>query len=292
MTPQLSPTIRRFRAFTVVELLVAVSIMSVIVYVLVSIFNQTQRALRSNLTQVDVLESGRAAMDLVSRELYEMSSAPTPAIAGLTNRFYQTNLFGYVGPYKPLAQKLLGDGTFRTNYLQDFFFMTHEGRDWSGVGYRVLSQRSGGVGSLYRYVNNIRVGEMAAENNNLSRGFRLATPLPASEPTNFFKIADGIIHFRLTPVDFLGRTMNYQGTLTNNYTNTYLLRDVDRETSYAFVGEALPSFVELEIGVLDSKTFDKYKSIPDAGLGRKYLEQQAGKVHLFRQRIPIRSGSR
>lgn len=292
MTSRLKRSFRHAPGFSVVELLVAVSVLSVIVYVLVSVFGQTQRALRGNLAQVDVLESGRAAMDLVSRELYEMSAAPVPPQNEAQIRYYQTNLFGMISPYRPLVQNLLSDGSTRTNYLQDFFFLTHEGRDWSGIGYRVLSQRDSGVGSLYRFVNGARISDMASENLNLSRGFRLAAPLPVNEPTNFFKVADGIVHFKLSPVDSLGRTMTYQSGLTNVYTNTFLIRDIDRETTFAFVRDALPSFVDLEIGVLDSKTFEQYKSIPDAGLGRKFLERQAGKVHLFRQRIPLRSGSR
>ena len=54
-------------AFSIMELLVAVSIMTFIVYALYQMFHQTQKALRGNITQVDVLESGRAALEMMSR---------------------------------------------------------------------------------------------------------------------------------------------------------------------------------------------------------------------------------
>src|SRR5262245_15379783 len=46
-----TPAATRSRAFTVVELMLAVAIMGIIVYALYSVFNQTQRALRTTQTQ-------------------------------------------------------------------------------------------------------------------------------------------------------------------------------------------------------------------------------------------------
>ena len=61
-------------AFTVVELLVAISVLSLIVLVLYGLFDQVQKALRSNVAQVDVLEGGRSAMLLMSGELEQMQA--------------------------------------------------------------------------------------------------------------------------------------------------------------------------------------------------------------------------
>ena len=44
----------RIRAFTILELLVAVSVMTLVIYVLYALFNQTQMALRKNASQVDL----------------------------------------------------------------------------------------------------------------------------------------------------------------------------------------------------------------------------------------------
>src|SRR5437763_9400552 len=68
----------RSRAFTIVELLVAISVLTLIVLVLYGLFDQVQKALRGNVVQVDVLEGGRAAMQLLSREMEQMQAANVP----------------------------------------------------------------------------------------------------------------------------------------------------------------------------------------------------------------------
>ena len=62
------------QAFSLIEILVTVAILSVIILGLVAMFNQTRRAFTSSMTQVDVLESGRSAADLLSRELEQVSA--------------------------------------------------------------------------------------------------------------------------------------------------------------------------------------------------------------------------
>ena len=72
--------VRRSQAFTLLELLVAVSVMTLIIYALYALFNQTQMALRKNAAQVDVNEGGRAAMEMIVRELSQMEVSGYPAI--------------------------------------------------------------------------------------------------------------------------------------------------------------------------------------------------------------------
>jgi hypothetical protein len=51
----------------------------------------------------------------------------------------------------------------------------------------------------------------------------------------------------------------------------------------------VPAAVEIELGFLESRTLERAKSIPNITTRREFLERQAGRVHLFRQRIPIHS---
>ena len=76
----------RRRAFTILELLVAVSVMTLVIYVLYALFNQTQMALRKNASQVDVNEGGRAAMEMIVRELSQMEVSGYPAITDLQTK--------------------------------------------------------------------------------------------------------------------------------------------------------------------------------------------------------------
>src|SRR5947207_83087 len=74
-------------AFTVTELMVAVSLMTLIVLALYAMFNQTQRAMRANEAQVDSAERGRGVLELVSRE---MESARVGLRADATNLWLRT----------------------------------------------------------------------------------------------------------------------------------------------------------------------------------------------------------
>src|SRR5690349_9405531 len=58
---------RSRQGFSLIEILVVVALLSVIILGLIAMFHQTQKALLSTTTQVDLLESGRAAADLVVR---------------------------------------------------------------------------------------------------------------------------------------------------------------------------------------------------------------------------------
>src|SRR2546429_8244883 len=73
----------RSRAFTVVELLVAISVLTLIVLVLYGLFDQVQRALRGNVAQVDVLEGGRSAMQLMAGEMEQMEAGNVPTNVNL-----------------------------------------------------------------------------------------------------------------------------------------------------------------------------------------------------------------
>src|SRR5712692_6887630 len=64
----------RPNSFSLLEILVAVGILSLIIVGLLAMFYQTQRAFRSGSMQVDVLESGRAINQLLARELQELSA--------------------------------------------------------------------------------------------------------------------------------------------------------------------------------------------------------------------------
>ena len=52
-----------------------------------------------------------------------------------------------------------------------------------------------------------------------------------------------------------------------------------------------PASLELEIGVLEPQLVTRFASIPSADEARKFLARNAGRIHLFRQRIPLRNAS-
>ena len=262
-----------FRAFTVLELLLAVSLLSLIVFALYSMFDQTQRALRANLTQVDVQEGGRAAMELMTRELEQMSATQ---LAGCTNLF--------VGAYPTNAQviqPLLVSNSYRTNIREQFFFMTRLSKDWIGTGYRVLFA-SNGVGTLDRISIATNVSKLTS--NNLINAF-FTTSL-----TNFQRVTDGVIHLRLLPYDAQGRLQvdGSAGFRILKADNTAALIG-DLPLYFYYTNSAIPSYLELELGVIEPQTLQQLKSMPNPTAALTFLQLQASKVHLFRRRIPIRT---
>ena len=307
-----SPRCHR-QGFSLIELLVSLSILTLIVLALYSLFDTTQKALRANITQVDVLESGRAAVDLITRRIEQIE--PTH----ITNTYnLRAQLHKY--PTKVVTQSYVESSSGpRTNFLQEVFFMDRVQQNWVAHGFRVINATNG-VGTLAQMT--------------------LTTNLTAIRPRNMWdrfsrtpdvfmqRIVEGVIHFRVVPFDSNGWPFRFDrvnrkipfrkdpnqieywlpapdriaGQPASNLprvpgTGNVLLskdphKDGHNQTSYIFRGNALPAYLELELGILEPDVLEAYKSFVNFKMARDFLSKQVGKVHLFRQRIPIRSALR
>ena len=277
---------RRHGGFSLLEILVVAAILSLIVYSLLVMFNQTQRALRVGVTQVDVLDAGRAATEMVSRELEQLTAAGEVGVTNLQIRFSRLAA--------PLTVALPGAMATNASFsLQEFYFMTSYGNEWAGIGYRVYPTNNDSVGTLYRY--------SSATNSNPALAQRAAyaflDTLPPFFPTNqvYQRVADGVVHLNLLAYDQNGRLIN----LTNLPPSVLL--DPSGTWPSTYVEKAVPAYVELEIGVLEPTVLDRFYAQIDTQnwadptqlqRGRDYLSRQAGRIHFFRQRIPVRTGIR
>ncbi|MHC1762807.1 MAG: PilW family protein [Verrucomicrobiia bacterium] len=302
------------KGFSLIELLTAVSILMVIIYALYAMFNQTQKALRANITQVDVLESGRAAAEMLGRELEQLAAS----------QLSQTiNLYAGMTPGRmPMPQHGVDQNAarapLRTNILQEFFFLSRETNKWVGTGYRVMGAD---VGTLYRFSTSTNYYELTF--TNLMSAF-VHTPMTNAAGvvhTNFNRMTEGVIHLRLTAYDPDGLRLDATSSSSTNMHPNYRILRLDpsgrtiglvssalavadanvilqpdpvdpfrRETRFMFTSNALPGYIELELGVLEPATLKQYRSLLDSPkAAESFLKNQAGKVHLFRQRIPIRT---
>jgi hypothetical protein len=294
----------------VTELMVAISILAVIVIALYSVFNITQKALRSNESQVDIGERGRAVIEMISREL-EQSVATR--VAG------ETNMVGGIGnpPWFPTPQSDLNgsSNSFRVNTLHQLFFLTRQTNNWLAVGYKI-ADATNGVGTLYRYSTNQIGGKPGT--NYLSGAFYASIPTKTNSLTysNYHRIADGVVHFKLTPFDPAGRRMSYDmtnaypkyflkalsnsgGNRTNSTatpltgTNVFLQQAIAgsaAETRFAFISNGLPAYVEIELGLLEPQALKQFEAISQdgpAGAGPNFLRKRINQVHLYRRRVPI-----
>ncbi len=226
-------------AFTLVELMVAMSVLTLIVFVLFKIFDKTQRAMRSNAAQVDVMEGGRAVMDLLRRDLEQMESPEglttnnVNFYAGLAVRGASLELPGY----DPDDSSTWPDN-LKQNYLDEIYFLrpsreSTSNEVWEATVYRVLARTNLTPNELVypQYATNYAVegvGWLAR------RSFEVPTlkPMDPSEaeprylgapiqdlthPLNqalgvrpidwarFSQVAGGIVHFKVTPLDSRGQ---------------------------------------------------------------------------------------
>ena len=97
--------------------MVVVALLSLIVIALMTVFNATQSAFRASVTQTDILEGGRAVMDLMAGDLKEM--APSHGTNNGTVNFYVAVTTNSPGPMPLTASSLL-----RTNVLENFFILS------------------------------------------------------------------------------------------------------------------------------------------------------------------------
>ena len=251
------------RAVTMLELLVAMSLLSFIILSLYQMFDRTQAQMRKAVRDVDKFESGRASSDLLQRDFSQMVAANSTNGSTAVNFFTTTNWSGG-------AFGMTNNGTnpVQQNVLHDVFFLSFDPAatptNWMAIGYRVASSTNaltlatGGLGTLYRWTTNA---------NRFTP--TLQSSYSTSAGSNFQRVVDNVVHFRVTGITN-GVALPVGGYLTNH---------------------ALPAVVELELGYVDSKTADRARGIAaTTNQLQSYLSTNVDSVHLFRLHVPIRTG--
>jgi hypothetical protein len=314
-------------AFTLVEILVTVGLLSFIILGLMMMFNQTQRVFRSGMTQSDVLESGRAITDMVVQELQQAVPTYAGSFNAANGRWtYSTNLYAELADgFNPaLLQSLPGTVNLRTNVVQNVFLVTKTGQNWSLVGYAVLPEYNGaGVGTLYRYW--YQSPTLTNEAQYLCRQFRWALDWNLFEATNGWpitnqwqvlginnnsavsRIADGVVHFQIRPFSPAGFPILGEARWQTNalvQTNGLTTNQVGVQSATViptnglpghvlacyFWSNSVPGALEFELGVLEPQALRKYTAIgkENSYAQHAYLSNHVGMVHLFRQRTQVR----
>ena len=308
-------------AFTLVEILVTVSLLAIITLGLFAVFNQVQRAFRSSMNQVDQAESGRAVTGMIPAELEQTTPCEANAVT------FAAQIIGNLAPFSaPLKQNLPGTATTpmqRTNLLEDCFMLQRQNQSWIGIGYCVRTNDANGnlwlpeagsgqlgVGSLYRFsvVTNVLMNNgMPNDPGQLYALFKTASQNGSPAISN--RICDGVIHFYLAAFATNGYPIITDGVHTNAYFRPDAITFNPRysivhparvDSSFAYPGRlaalyfwsnAVPASVELQLGILEQHALERYNAIGDATARLNYLQRDdiASRVILFRQRIPIRN---
>lgn len=295
MTPQ-PPSEERQRAegFSLLEIMVAVSLLAVIIVGLLAMFYQVQRAFRVGTAQVDVMEGGRATMNLITRDISEMTAA---GFAGVNNCLILPS--APTQPYSSFSVQTLASGAARFNYLQDFCFLSRVNDEWVATAYRV-DNPTFGAGTLYRWVQRTNAATIPFTNflavSNLSfqiNDINLAKDVQG----NFRPVLDGVVGLTVTAFDKQGVSFHDSiiypdANNQNERTHFESANDV-----HAFRSDFVPAYVEVELAVLEPGAFEKFNARLDLNSpfplsierATNYLARQIGRTHIFRQRIPIRA---
>jgi len=253
------------RGFSLIEIMVAVAILGVIIVGLLAMFYQTQRAFRTGLTQVDILESGRAAMQLIREDLQEAAYSEE----ALTTNFQVSLSYPSLPPLPLPGYDGADPANTATIMAQDVSFLRRNNDEWTGESLRVVDA-GGGVGTLYRLLvltNRYYIGPLS----DFVRSSAFST--------NFMRVADGIVHFRVQPFDSKGLM------ITNPVPGFWV-----QPTGYLFASNSLPAFVDIELGVLEPKSVEQFRSrTNNAAKAQEYLLRQAPRIHFFKQRVTLRN---
>jgi hypothetical protein len=293
--------------FSMVELLVAMTLLTLIVLALMAVFTSTQRAFRASVTQTDILEGSRAAMELIVRDLntmvpsdcgsnyyYGAASAIYPGAAN----FFVTNYSDLANPYKPLIQPLPGSSLNRTNVVNCFFILGRENTRWVASGYIVNASSSSPLYPLYRFS-----AETNINFNPISLFWNFQNTIYNAQYynqwTNLSHVIDGVVQLRLRAYDPKGYqlTNTYQtwnGLWTTNANIVFTPGTPGGDVGMKFCSNAVPAAVELELGVLEDHALQRAESLGIAGSEPwavsaqwKYLQNQSGHVYVFRQRVTV-----
>lgn len=274
-------------AFSLVEVLVAVSLMAVMVIGLLAMFDQVQRAFRGSMTQTDVLASGRSLQEMIARQVEQIA----PCYVSATNLVPGSRTVPLPGlnigvqPIVGQFQSLPGGSDFRSNVLERFYFLTRENRQWRTFDYLAVPDTAySTLGALYLYETNFPIAMVPTSPTNLwfsKTPQTLATLRPGPR-----RVADGIIHFAVHAYDTSGVLL----LPTVNLPNVQVLPGQLGEPMYRFYSNALPATLEVEFAILEPRALERFRSLAaNPAAATKFLADQAGRVHLFRQRIPLRN---
>lgn len=236
--PSVSPLIR---GFSLLEVLMVTVMMAIIIFGLYAMFNQTQKSFRSNNAQVAIMSTARATLDMVTRDLQLLSASGIENGANFLTYLSYPNDYAMNSRYglqNPILQAMVpGDtnGPYRTNFMQNLFFLQKQSNYWLPCGYflgaaksvtnggatnAVFTVGSNGVASLYR-VGFTLLNEFGKEapsvqyDTNMAyiwmdqfRGNSAGGNLGYYQ-TNVNLLAEGVIHFAIRCYDKKGQLIEH-----------------------------------------------------------------------------------
>ena len=278
-------------AFTLVELMAAVTISLIVVLLLYTVFDKVQKVFVKGQSEALVMEEGRSAMDLILRGL--QYAAP----AGFEGR---ENL-KWVTESGIESIKVDGHEVLKCSHHQFQFFAKENG--WRKIEYKLVSSEpdemvKGGnaeklknsntpVGALWVYRSKPVARGLLNEEEDLHENYKeddkTIRASTISEPLSYAKLVDGVIHFRIRALD-------------EEYSDSRF--EFHDSSNNPYIGNEMPGWIEVELAVLDPKLLreirgmeqsfssnDEPKDRYEERLG--YITENMDRVYFFKQVIRV-----
>jgi len=282
-------------AFTLMEVLVAMSLMSLIVLVLMAVFSNTQTAFRAGITQTDVLSGGRTAMELLTQDARLLTASGGSGPGTLAP--WPVNIFCSNNVNASTYMSLPASAAYRTNVIQSVFFLGRQNTTWTGAGYVVLpNQANNSLFPLYRYnaTASLQTGPYALFTN-----FTAVFAHPSVVTNNYYwsHLMDGVVHLVVRAYDTNGMwiTNGYNYSVTpvvapTNLFNTVSYPTFNGESGYVMYSNNLPAGVDIQLGVLEDAALRRLQSLVNLSpnVYVSYLQtNSANQMELFRQHVRV-----
>jgi type II secretory pathway pseudopilin PulG len=281
-------------AFSLIEVLITVTLLALIVIALMTVFSNTQTAFRAAVTQTDVLEGARNTMEMIAEDLRVMVPSDKPPFGNPNNVsggnvYAPVNFFSLANnyAYAPLVQNLPASTAHRTNLLNYFFVLGYDGqrKQWTGNGYIVDTASTEALYPLYRF---------HAETNDTVSPLTLfkvfSSAIFSRQWTNMSHVIDGVTHLVVRAQDPRGNWINNNVLAYTNVVNAndiYFFTPAYGEAQLYMFSNTVPAAVELQMGIIEDRTLQRAEALPAGSARINYLSQQAGHVHVFRQLVSI-----
>ncbi len=165
------------RGTTLPELLVAMGVLLLIFLVMASLVSGIQKIFRGGRGQADALENGRAAMDMIVRDIEQMAAA---------NAAFD-NFIASAG-----AIRVAGTNSL---YQGNEFFCTSYATNWHAIAYGFYDR----AGAFSNLANNVS-GKLYRWQANAATPANFWTAYTALTPANYSPVVDGVLHFRVQPI--------------------------------------------------------------------------------------------
>lgn len=282
------------RGFSLLELLVSMSILTVIVAALYGMFYQTQKALRANVAQVDTMEAGRAAMELLIGDLERGRAVNLP---GVTNLILRKQYLG--GVQQPYTAGNVLDVIHRDSALHEVYYVTPvQGNQWAGLGWFVANYTNpvapvdGNLGALYRFEGPSEVVARGPSATNAFETLYQTFESVGGRTLYTSRLIDGVVFFRLLPFGPRGLPIDY--TVATNLLPAEVavtLQPGIEQALTTFTDRALPAAVEVELGALPPRLLVEYRNLGNAALQGAYITNHSADLLVFRQRITLRTAT-